>query len=96
MNRSLAFCAAAVLASCLLAAPATAGSHLLPRLRLPKINLGKAIAAAAYPVTKGVVNGGKTVLKTAAAAESLGVLPSIGPPGVNNVAKKLIITIGRH
>jgi hypothetical protein len=96
VTRSLCSCLAAVSATVFLAAQATAGPHLLPRLRLPKINMGKAMSAVAYPVTKSVVNGGKTVLKTAATAETMGVLPSIGPPGVNNVAKKIIVGIGRH
>lgn len=33
---------------------------LFPKIRMPRINLGKAVKAAAYPVTKAVVNGGKT------------------------------------
>ncbi len=96
MTRFFSSCLAAASATVFLAAQATAGPHLLPRLRLPKINLGKAVKAAAYPVTKSLVNGGKTVFKTAATAETLGVLPSIGPPSVNNVAKKIIMSIGRH
>ncbi len=79
-----------------LAAQAMAGPHLLPRIRLPKVNLGKAVGAATYPVTKSLVNGGKTVLKTAATAETLGVLPSVGPPGVNKVAKKIIVGLGKR
>ena len=94
MPRSV--CIATVLATGCLASSAAAGPHLLPRLRLPKINLGKAVGAATYPVTKGLVNGGKTVLKTAATAETLGVLPKIGPPAVNTVAKKIIVAVGRH
>ena len=96
MTRILSPCLAVILATVFLTAQASAGPHLLPRLRLPKINLGKAVGAATYPVTKGLVNGGKTVFKTAATAETLGVLPSIGPPRVNSVAKKLIVGIGRH
>ena len=96
MTRFFSSCLAAASATVFLAAQATAGPHLLPRLRLPKINLGKAVGAATYPVTKGLVNGGKTVLKTAATAATLGVLPNIGPPGVNTVAKKLIVAAGRH
>lgn len=95
MTRLFSSCLAA-LATIFLAAQATAGPHLLPRLRLPKINLGKAVGAAAYPVTKGLVNGGKTVLKTAATAKTLGVLPGIGPPRVNAAAKKIIVGIGRR
>ncbi len=93
MTRTFSTCLAAA-ATVFLAAQATAGPHL--RLRLPKINLGKGVAAATYPVTKGLVNGGKTVLKTAATAETLGLMPRIGPPGVNTVAKKVIVGLGRH
>ena len=96
MTRSISSGTAAILATFVLASQAAAGSHLLPRIRFPKINLRKAVEAAAYPVTKAVVNGGKTVFKTAATAETLGLLPSIGPPGVNSVAKKIIVTIGKH
>ncbi len=96
MIRFLYSCICAVLAAIFLAVQVTAGPHLLPRVRLPRINLGKAVEAVTYPVTKSVVNGGKTVLKTAATAKSLGVVPSIGPPSVNNVAKKVIIGMGRH
>ena len=96
MIRSSFLCLAVVSVTVLVAAQAMAGPHLLPRLRLPKINLGKGIGALTYPVKKSVVNGGKTVFKTAAAAETLGFVPSIGPPGVNSVAKKIIAGIARH
>ena len=96
MIRVSSFWLAVVSATLLLAAQATAGPHLLPRLRLPKINLGKGIGALTYPVKKSLVNGGKTVFKTAAATEALGVLPSLGPPSVNNAAKKIIAGIARH
>ena len=96
MTRIFSTCLVSLSATVFLAAQAAAGPHLLPRLRLPKINLGKGIGAATYPVTKGLINGGKTVLKTAATAETLGVMPRLGPPGVNNVAKKIIVGIGRH
>ena len=95
MTRSFSFCLAVVATFCL-AAQALARPHFLPRIGLPKINLGKGVGAVTYPVTKSLVNGGKTVFKTAAAAETLGVVPSIGPPGVNNVAKKIIVGIARH
>jgi hypothetical protein len=75
---------------------ATAGSPWRPHIGLPKINLGRTLKAAAYPVTKSLINGGKTVLKTAATGETLGLLPSIGPPAVNTMVKKIIITFGRH
>ena len=81
MTRSFFSCLAAVLAAVFLTAQAMAGPRLLPRMRLPKINLGKGMGAVTYPVKKSVVNGGKTVFKTAATAETMGVLPSIGPPG---------------
>ena len=96
MTRPLFFGLTTASATLFLAAPAIAGPHLLPRIHLPKINLGKAVGAASYPVTKSMLNGGKTVLKTAATAASLGALPSVGPPGVNTVAKKVIISIGRR
>ncbi len=96
MTRLLSSCLAAVSATLFLTAQATAGPHLLPRIRLPKINLGKAVGAATYPLTKSLVNGGKTVFKTAATAATMGVLPNIGPPGVNTVAKKIIVAIGKH
>lgn len=95
-SRSLASCCAVILTTLALAAQAAAGSPWLPRVRLPKINLGKSVAAVAYPVTKSLVNGGKTVFKTAAAAETLGLMPNIGPPVVNKAAKTIIVTIGRH
>jgi len=91
VTRLLTSCLAAALATVFLAAQAAAGPHLRLRVRLPKINLGKAVGAATYPVTKSLVNGGKTVFKTAAVAETMGVLPKVGPPGVNNVAKKMVV-----
>lgn len=96
MTRTLTSSLAAILATLFLVAQATAGPHLLPRLRLPKFSTGRAVRAVTYPVTKSLVNGGKTMLKTAAAAETLGVVPSIGPPAVNNVAKKIIVGVGRR
>ncbi|MDQ2798796.1 MAG: hypothetical protein M3Y13_04030 [Armatimonadota bacterium] len=96
MKRPLFFCLAVVSATFFLAAQATAWPHFRPRIRLPKVNLGKGVGAVTYPVTKSLVNGGKTVFKTAATAETLGVLPGIGPPSVNNVAKKIIVGIGKH
>lgn len=96
MKRLIFSCLAAVLAAFFLTAQAMAWPHFRPRIRLPKVNLGKGIGAVTYPVTKSLINGGKTVLKTAAMAETLGVLPGIGPPSVNNVAKKIIVGIGRH
>ena len=77
-------------------APATAGSHFLPRIRLPRINGGKALGVLTYPVTKSLVNGGKTVLKAGAVADSLGVVPNIGPPPVSRVVKKALWGVGRH
>ena len=79
-----------------LLAPATAGPNFLPRLRLPRINGGKAIAALTYPVTKSLVNGGKTVLKVGRAADSVGLVPSIGPPVVSRVVKRTLWGVGRH
>lgn len=80
----------------LTAPPATAGMHLLPRVRMPKINLGKGLAALAYPVTKSVINGGKSVLKVGEVADKLGLVPSIGPPAVSSVVKKVLWGVGRH
>lgn len=76
-------------------APATAGPHFLPRIRLPRINGGKALGALTYPVTKSLVNGGKTVLKVGA-ADSVGLVPNIGPPPVSRVVKKTLWGVGRH
>lgn len=83
-------------AAFLLAAPALAGPHLLPHFHLPRINGGKAIQALTYPVTKSIVNGGKTILKVGAAADSLGLVPNIGPPVVSRVVKKTLWGVGRH
>ena len=102
MTRSLFSGLSVVTATTFLAVQAMAGPHLLPRIHLPKINMvpkinmGKSVGALTYPVTKSVVNGGKMVLKTAATAETLGVMPGVGPPGVNNAAKKIIVRIGGH
>ena len=73
-----------------------AGMHLLPRVRMPKINLGKGLAVLAYPVTKSVINGGKTVLKVGEMADKLGLVPNIGPPPVSSVVKKMLWGAGRH
>lgn len=96
MIRPFSRCLAAILATLFLVAQANAGPRLLPRLRLPKVSTGRAVRAMTYPMTKSVVNGGKTMLKTAAAAETLGVVPSIGPPAVNTMAKKIIVGVGRR
>ena len=85
-----------LLATIFLAGQATAGIHLLPRVRLPKINLGKGVAALVYPVTKSLVNGGKSVLKVGEVADKLGVVPNIGPPPVSSVVKKALWGMGRH
>ncbi len=79
-----------------LLAPAMAGPRFLPRLRLPRINGGKAIGALTYPVTKSLVNGGKTILKVGGAADSLGLVPNFGPPAVSRVVKKALWGVGRH
>ncbi len=79
-----------------LAAPATAWPHLLPRVSLPRISGGKAVQALIYPVKKSVVNGGKTVLKVGAVADSVGLVPPIGPPAVSRVVKKALWGVGRH
>ena len=77
-----------------LAVPVSAGPNFLPRL--PQINFGKAAKALAYPVTKSLINGGKTVLKTAEAADKVGLVPNIGPPAVSRVVKKTLWGVGRH
>ena len=76
--------------------PAAAGPHFLPRIRLPRINGGKALGALTYPVTKSLVNGGKTLLKVGGAADALGAVPNIGPPAVSRVVKKTLWGVGRH
>ena len=96
MKRLLLFGLFVLLATMLTTPPAMAGMHLLPRVRMPKINLGKGLAALAYPVTKSLVNGGKTVLKVGEVADKLGLVPSIGPPAVNSVVKKVPWGVGRH
>ena len=96
MKRLLFFGLFIFLTTLFLTPPATAGIHLLPRVRLPKINIGKGLAALAYPVTKSVVNGGKTVLKVGEVADKLGLVPSIGPPPVSKVVKQALWGIGRH
>lgn len=87
-------CLFIVLAAMLLTTQASAGAHL--RLRLPRINFGKAAEALAYPITKTVVNGVKTTLKVAEVADKLGVVPNIGPPAVSGVVKKALWGVGRH
>jgi hypothetical protein len=77
-------------------APAMAGSRFLPRIRLPRINAGKALGALTYPVTKSLVNGGKTILKVGGTADSLGVVPNLGPPVVSRVVKRTLWGVGRH
>lgn len=77
------------------AAPVAAGSFL-PRIRLPRINGGKAFRALAYPVTKSLVNGGKTILKAGGAADSLGLVPNVGPPVVSRAVKRTLWGVGRH
>ncbi len=79
-----------------LLAPAMAGPRFLPRIRLPRINGGKVIGALTYPVTKSLVNGGKTVLKIGGAADALGVVPNLGPPAVSRVVKRTLWGVGRH
>ena len=96
MKRLLLFGLFVFLATLLTAPPAIAGMHLLPRVRMPKINLGKGLAALVYPITKSMVNGGKTVLKMGEVADKLGLVPSIGPPAVNGVVKKVLWGAGRH
>ena len=76
-------------------APAAAGSFL-PRIRLPRINGGKALQALAYPVTKSLVNGGKTVLKVGGAADAVGLVPNVGPPIVSRAVKRTLWGVGRH
>ncbi len=76
-------------------APATAGS-LLPRIRLPRINGGKVARALAYPVTKSLANGGKTILKVGGAADSVGLVPNVGPPTVSRAVKRTLWGVGRH
>ena len=78
-----------------LAAPAMAWPHLLPSIHLPRVNGGKAIQAFAYPVKKTVVNGGKTVLKAGAVADSVGLVPNIGPPAISHAVKKTLWSFGR-
>ena len=92
----LAFLALTFLALTVFITPATAGPHFLPRIRLPRINGGKALGALTYPVTKSLVNGGKTVLKVGAAADSVGLVPNVGPPAVSRVVKKTLWGVGRH
>lgn len=77
-----------------LAASVAAGPNFLPRL--PRINFGKAVKAAAYPVTKSLINGGKTVLKVGETADKAGLVPNIGPPAVSSVVKKTLWGVGRH
>ena len=77
------------------AAQAMAWPHLLPSIHLPRINGGKAIQALAYPVKKTVVNGGKTVLKVGAAADSVGLVPNIGPSPVSHAIKKTLWGFGK-
>ncbi len=79
-----------------LLAPAMAGPNFLPRIRLPRINGGKALGALTYPVTKSLVNGGKTILKVGGAAESLGLVPNLGPPVVSRVVKRTLWGVGRR
>ena len=79
-----------------LLAPAMAGPRFLPRLHLPRINGGKAVAALTYPVTKSLVNGGKTILKVGGAADSVGLVPNLGPPPVSRVVKRTLWGVGRH
>ena len=78
-----------------LAAPAMAWPHLLPSIHLPRVNGGKAVRALTYPVTKSVVNGGKTVLKVGAVADSVGLVPNIGPAAVSHAVKKTLWGFGR-
>ena len=96
MKRPLLIGLLLVLTTVILTPPAMAGMHLLPRVRMPRINLGKGLAALAYPVTKSVVNGAKTVLKVGEVADKLGLVPSIGPPAVSSVVKKVLWGVGRH
>jgi hypothetical protein len=77
-------------------APATASPRWLPHIHLPRINGGKALGALTYPVTKSLVNGGKTILKAGAAADSVGLVPNIGPPAVSRVVKRTLWGVGRH
>lgn len=79
-----------------LLAPAMAGSNFLPRIRLPRIDGRKAIGALTYPVTKSLVNGGRTILKVGGTADSLSLVPSIGPPPVSRVVKRTLWGVGRH
>jgi len=58
MTRGIHFLVPLALTLVLLA-PAMAGPRFLSRIRLPRINGGKAIGALTYPVTKSLVNGGK-------------------------------------
>lgn len=95
MTRWISFLLSLALTLALLA-PAMAGPRFLPRVRLPRINGSKALGALTYPVTKSLVNGGKTVLKVGGTADSLGLVPNIGPPPVSRVVKKVLWGVGRH
>lgn len=46
------------------ASPVRAAYGLFPKIRYPKINIGKGVKAVLYPVTKTTVNGSKTVIGT--------------------------------
>jgi len=78
-----------------LASPVMAGS-LFPRIRMPNINVTRGVRALTYPVTKSLINGGKDVLKVGAAADSVGLVPNIGPAPVSKIVKKTLWGIGRH
>ncbi len=54
------------------------------------------MGALTYPVTKSLVNGGKTILKVGGAADSLGLVPNIGLPPVSRVIKRTLWGVGRH
>lgn len=53
---------------------ARAADGLFPKIRYPKINVGKGAKALLYPVTKTTVNSGKTVVNGGRAALNGGVV----------------------
>ncbi len=79
------------------AVPAAAGPHLLPRIHMPKINLGKGLNALTYPVKKSVVNGGKTILNTGITIGTGQEIEKLVPASPGGIAKKIIVWgVGRH